>query len=632
MNFLKKSFSAKLSLKLLIYTALLFVIALGAAAYISNKLIVAESKKSAINLLDANIARIENILQSVELSVSKEAWLVQEHIDNEDYLYHITRKIVSENPNIVGSAIAFADGYFKGRHFFSPYSYVDSDSGEIKSKQLGTEQYDYFGMGWFTDPYESGKPCWSEPYFDLGGGGYRMSTFSYPVRDGKGKIFAIITADITLQWLGDVIAGIQPYPHSFAELFSSTGSYLNVGNDPTLVGETIYSNVQMYGNKSFNMDKVVESMMAGEKDAMTYAAGSVTGFVAFGSMSNDWKLAITCEYRDVLESSIRSNWMMLLIVLVSLFILSFVCYIIVRHLTRPLLKISESARDIARGNFSCPLPDIKSEDEIGQLRDSFEYMQSSLQNYISELKETTAANERFESELNIATKIQNGILPRNFPNGEHEDLYAMLKPAREVGGDLYDFKLKGNDLFFAVGDVSGKGVPAALFMAITRVACRFFADQELTTALARINRTLCDGNDNMMFVTMFIGHLNLETGVLEYCNAGHNPIVTVGADGTASFLDVKPNIAIGLVSEFKFEVQTIKLEKGSRIVLYTDGVNEAEKAGGEQFGNDALLAWAAETRELSCAEACDNLMERLSVFADGNPQNDDITIMSIDYR
>lgn len=322
---------------------------------------------------------------------------------------------------------------------------------------------------------------------------------------------------------------------------------------------------------------------------------------------------------------------LVLVVLVGLFILFLSCYSTIRKLTKPLTDMSESALSIARGNFNTLLPDIKYDDEIRHLRNSFDYMQHSLTEYIENLKKSTAENERFESELTIASDIQMAMLSSDFPENDNLGLHAMLKPAKEVGGDLYDFFLMDKDtLYFAVGDVSGKGVPASMFMAITRSAFRFIAKTgaPMNDVVSQINNSLCDGNDSQLFVTMFVGRLQLSTGTLEYCNAGHNPVIVNG-----SFLPVKANLALGLMADFPYQLQTVKLDAGSRIFVYTDGVTEAERADKEQYGEKRLLERIRSLKQ-SCTDKhiCESVMESVHDFASGNAQNDDITVLSITLK
>ena len=218
-----------------------------------------------------------------------------------------------------------------------------------------------------------------------------------------------------------------------------------------------------------------------------------------------------------------------------------------------------------------------------QLHDSFEHMQQSLVAYIDELKDTTAKKERIESELRIAREIQMGMVPKifpAFPEREDVDLYAKLIPAKEVDGDLYDFFIEDNKLYFIVGDVSGKGVPASLVMAVTcrlfrTVASHFQKPSEIVTSL---NDTLAENNESNMFCTFFLGILDLQTGYMQYCNAGHNAPVVMRASGKTEFMEVVPNLPLGLFEGFPYDGQECTLMKGDSLFLYTDGVTEAEKS------------------------------------------------------
>lgn len=202
-----------------------------------------------------------------------------------------------------------------------------------------------------------------------------------------------------------------------------------------------------------------------------------------------------------------------------------------------------------------------------------------------------------------------------------------------MGGDLYDFVFHGDSLYFAVGDVSGKGVPAALFMAMTRFAFRFLAARKTPTddLTILINQAISDGNENNMFVTLFIGKINLKTRHFEYCNAGHNPIIIISPDGTSEFLHAKSNIAAGIISEFEYQTEEMDLAPHSRLLIYTDGVTEAEDSSKAQFGDERLLDFTrAITPEENPQEIVNQLYTKIKEFTGDAVQNDDITIFAIE--
>lgn len=623
----ENSFSKTLSKNVLLVTSLIFIAALGFTSLYSHIIVANEAEESATHLLHSTINEIEAMVGKVEEKVEGVAWLVEEKKYDEDYLYHITRKMVEEQ-DILGSAIAFEPYFFKDKYYFSPYSYKDEASGDIVSKQLGTAQFDYFYMDWYQIPNLLGEPCWSEPYFDEAGAGAMMTTYSYPIKDENGHTYAILTADISLDWISDMLSGIKPYPSSNVSLISRNGSYITLGTNSALLGETVFSTAIPTGNK--DILKIAENIINQEEGVSKYVRNGETSFAVYGHLSNGWSVSITCALAEVLSRASMMHLITTIIAILGLIVLFFVCRITIRRLTEPLKSISDSALSIANGNFETELPEIHTGDEVQLLRDSFDYMEKSLVSYIDNLKTTTAANERFESELNIANKLQMALLPVEFPDNDKIGLHAFVKPAKEVGGDLYDFFIKDNLLYFAVGDVSGKGVPASIFMAITKSLFRFISDMdlELNEVLIRMNDFISKDNSGGMFVTMFIGCLNMDTGEMKYCNAGHNPVIVNGR-----FLDVKPNLAVGLMEGFPYVQQSCTLDKGSWIVAYTDGVNEAERADKEQYGNERLLAWSADMeRYQNTGDACDHLYGEVKDFVAGNEQNDDITIMTIKYK
>ena len=297
-------------------------------------------------------------------------------------------------------------------------------------------------------------------------------------------------------------------------------------------------------------------------------------------------------------------------------------------MTRPITELSVSAMNMGMGNFKAKLPEISSKDEMRRLRDSFVYLQNSVTDYIVQMKTTKSDNERMESELNVARTIQMGMLSTDFP----PQLHALLRPAKEVGGDLYDFIQKGDVLHFAVGDVSGKGVPASLVMSITRAMLHFVAtlDLPLSDSVSRLNNSVADSNSNDMFVTLFIGRINLKTLRMDYCNAGHNPPVIIPPDGEPHFLPAKSNLAAGLLEQFPYEDESIDLKPGTRIVAYTDGVTEAENKRLELYGEERLIEGIKHLKaDMDEKTVVNHVYQSVKAFTAGQPQSDDITILSV---
>ena len=251
------------------------------------------------------------------------------------------------------------------------------------------------------------------------------------------------------------------------------------------------------------------------------------------------------------------------------------------------------------------------------------------------MAEMKAAQERIESELRIARDIQMSMVPRTFPNYEGLDMYASMTPAKEVGGDLYGYVLLGDKLYFALGDVSGKGVPASLFMAQATRLFRTLAVQQMMPAeiCTRMNDALSgEDNESGMFVTFFLGLIDLKTGHLDFCNAGHNPPVIGGGENMGDFLEMQPNAPIGLFPGLEYEGEEVENIKGRPLFIYTDGLNEAENQQQEQFGDDRLLDILRNTHFDSAQQVIDTLAVEVEHHRNGAEPNDDLTMMCIRIR
>lgn len=636
-------FAKRLTRKILLWvTLLLTVIVLFIEVY-SCFIVANISEKKAESMLQSTIFEIENNLLPAESVATNLSWLAAGCVDNKDNLFKLVEQAVGNNPGICGAAVAFTPGYYPDEYAFSPFACYDT-LGCVVSKNLG-ENHDFFYEDWFQIPFLLNKPVWSEPYYDEAGAKMLMSTYSAPINDADGNIIGIATADVSLDWLSEKLVEMKPFENSQTMLIGKNGSFIAADRFELLAGETIYSLAQRSGSQDI-MD-IVNKLMEGKKEGLgieKYTSGRQKSFIVHGTLNNGWVAYTNCWYRDVMAAANQMFFFLTIMGLLALAVLSLVCKSVIAVFTNPVNEFSDAAKQIAAGDFNVSLPDLaptpaeteklrQSGDEIQTLRDSFDNMQTNLKRYISDLTQTTALKERMESELNIGRSIQQSMLPMNFPHRENLDLFARVIPAREVGGDLYDFGSKGDDdLLFIVGDVSGKGVPAAMFMSEIATAFRFTSSMGLSMKdkIKRINDGISEFNVSELFVTLFAGKLDLKTGEMIYCNCGHNPGVIVTPDGKASFIQQVPNMAIGVWPGFEYKEERIMLEKGTRMIFYTDGVTEAEAADKSQYGEQRLLEWASHIPADADSQAVnDSLLASVREFTDGNEQNDDITIMTI---
>ena len=597
-----------------------------------------------ITAIQVSNEKINNVFATVETAISNNVPEVWENLNNDKHLFFVQENILALNPNIVGAAVAFNPDYEpKKGQSFAPYAYRDSTG--IHSKQLNEPSYDYQHQEWYQKPIELGKGTWSEPYIDKGGGEIPMITYSLPLTNNHGEIYAIQTADISLGWLSDLTQ----------EMDSTFNDQLNWSYDDDL-SEQAYSFIVsregtfvVHPNQAYVHNKTILDFFKENAVKNTNISDSKNGnsevfkgknnrlYMMFYSPieHTGWTMGVIIPIKNILDPVFYFIVALIVIMIIGLIIIALICQSVIRHITKPLRLFADSADEIAKGNFRAGLPKIKSKDEMLRLRNSFETMQTSL---IRQIKESKIVNEekgRMESELQIANNIQQSMLPKHFPpypDRDDIDIYGRLRPAKEVGGDLFDFFLRDEKLFFCIGDVSGKGVPASLVMAVTRSLFRSISAHENRPAkiVNAINESITKENDSNMFVTFFMGVLDLPTGRLRFCNSGHNAPIIAKQDDT-KFLDIISNIPLGVLPDFHFEEQECTISYGTTIFLYTDGVNEAENKEHKQLGDNRILSIAQNMYDISSYQQIKIMTDSVVKHADGAEQSDDLTMLSIKY-
>jgi phosphoserine phosphatase RsbU/P len=359
----------------------------------------------------------------------------------------------------------------------------------------------------------------------------------------------------------------------------------------------------------------------------------------------DWYIASTAS-KDELMVPVRKAVFRQTSLIAVIFVVSIVItFLLVRRISQPLKKLAAYARELPRHDFAAPetSADIKGlpakyGDEVGNLAQALLFMEEALRRYIIDLRETTAAKERIESELRIASDIQMSILPRTFPPFPERtefDIYATIKPAREVGGDFFDFFFLDNEhLFFVIGDVSGKGVPASLFMAITRTLLKANASWETPPddILQKVNDRIAEDNESCVFVTVFCGILNIASGEVVYANGGHNPPLTMRVGESVDFISMPKGMALGVVEGTPYETARLVLQPGDLLFMYTDGITEAMNPRYEMFSERRLQEELSKSREGSLEAMSQGLMQQIAAFAEGAQQSDDITLIALRYH
>ena len=636
--YIRRKLSVRVSLWVVMFAAVIFIAALSFLFYQSREAVRQEAISHATQILDKTSLRVEGILNRVEVATNMTEWLVMRHPTKADSMFVYSRGMLTNNPDFYNCSIAFEPYYFQnyGR-YFSAYSKHSGDS--IRTIQGGSDNYQYFFMDWYLMPQLLDHPCWTEPYVDLDvatNTSEMVTSYCQAIKNNEGKLIGVINTSLSLNWLSQTISAVKPYPNSYSIMIGRGGTYFVHPDSTKITRQSIFT--QTIEDNDTAMANLGHAMQRGEEGIKRMDIGGKDSYVFYKPLGKTGcSMAIVCPESDIFGGFDRLRRTVMSIVTVGLLLM---LYFFIRIITRelqPLRRLAKEAETIASGNFDTKLPELQRTDEIGQLSNSFAGMQKSLVRYIDELKDTTAEKASIESELQVASGIQMGMLPKDFPTSQERDdvqLYASLTPAKDVGGDLFDFYIRDEKLFFCIGDVSGKGVPASLFMAVTRSVFRTVSAHESMPdrIVATLNATMADMNETNMFVTLFVGVLDLPTGRMRYCNAGHDAPLLVGQG--VGMLPCDPNIPAGFMPSWKYTLQETQIFTGTTIFLFTDGLTEAEDSTHALFkmervnevAKQALANHQEEPRQLIAV-----MTDAVHQFVGDAEQSDDLTMMAIQY-
>ena len=635
-----RSLSTKISLWVVLFAGLIFIAAHAVFFNESRVAVRQEAINHATQVLGNTVERVNTILTEVKVATDNTDWLITRHLDGPDSMFVYTRRILLNNPNLNGCAISFEPFYFKEKGlYFSVYSF--NDDGNIITNQEGSEQYQYFSMDWYQMPKLLDKPCWTEPFIDVNPDRATSSemviSYCKPIKDHDSVFIGAISVDLSLEWLSSTIESVKPYPNSYSIMIGKGGTYFVHPDTTKLFYETIFTPTLLQPDTA--LSNLGHAMQAGERGVHQLTINGEECYVFYQPISDTgWSAGLVCPASDIFGGYYRLIYSVIGIVIVGLILMLMVFSAIISNQLEPLEELAYQAETIASGRFDEEITESKHNDEIGKLNESFRYMQQSIVKQIDEIKQINEQKGRIQGELKIASDIQMSMLPKIFPpypDRDDIDVFGQLTPAKEVGGDLFDFFIRDEKLFFCIGDVSGKGVPASLYMVVTKALFRTIASHEASPdrIISNLNEAMALDNESNMFVTIFVGVLDLPTGRLHYCNAGHDAPILIGNIG-AGMLPVDSNLPAGVMSDWKFSLQETLVDPGTTIFLYTDGLTEAENISHAQFEMSRLEDMAHKLQAshiFKPTEVINAITDAVHTFVGEADQSDDLTMLAIQY-
>lgn len=635
----RRSLATRLAVTSVLGVASIFLVAAGTVYTLTRSVLLENAETHSRELVRATGNQLLLSLNEVA-SVGQHLALNLQHGSLQpDALFPLLDDTVRTSAVIRGVAVAYAPfAAFPEQRYFAPFSY-QTPAG-IARMHLGGADYDTFTRDWYQVPALTGMPFWSEPLASVADAERLIVVHAVPFLNQQRQIQGVIALDVELRDLVHEVSRIEIFDSGYGFLLSPDGRMVTHPTEGWVMRESIFSLAESLEQPALRelgrqMQRIPEGFLR-----LPEGLSEAPAKLYYQRLPElDWTLGVVIPERELFAGIQRLLNAMFVIGMVGFVLLLITIVSISRSITRPLKGLVSSAEAIAGGNLDRALPLLDSGDEIGDLSQSFDEMRLSLKDYINDLTQTTAAKERIESELKIARNIQMSFLPRRLALAGHAlpvDLHAELLSAKAVGGDLYDFfpMDEGRKLFFAVGDVSDKGVPAALFMAVTKTLVKGFAEQNPDPGeiLYRVNNELCMNNDNGMFVTYLCAVLDIATGTVQFANAGHNPPLLARASGRHEWLRLPPGLVLGAMEDIAFPVSSTVLAPDDALLLYTDGVTEAIDPQQRLFGDPALEALYATIKSRAARAQVEAVFAAVQAHANGADQSDDITALALRYR
>ena len=568
----------------LIIVAAVVIEVMGAVQYLFARNSIKEAvEQVAATEVEARGLEITNMATTVEVGIANRIPMIEAALFEEEDLYQALRQVLQRNPIIEGCAVGFRPEYATCAQggWYEPFAGRVGDS--LIHGQIGGRQHDYLNMEWYVAGQDSGR--WTEPYFDDAGSRKLVCSYTMPVRDRMGEVVGVFCCDVSLDWLVKQYSlAVSANTRRAVGILVSRQGRIIASPDSALVMQTTLAEAAATFSDT-NVVALSRAMMAREHGSIRVSDNDGEASLAYYApvgASTGWTLALVYPEREMYAGLHRVGSCLFILMILGLLLMAYILWRTVRSHRR--------------------------------------------------LATVSAEKERIANDLRIASGIQRGMLPKTFPpypDLDEVSLFGILEPAKEVGGDLYDFYVRNDRLYFCIGDVSGKGVPASLVMAVTRSLFRTLSahNDAPERIVGLMNAAMSEMNESSMFVTLFVGVLDLASGRLAYCNAGHCPPVVVGGANPRT-LKVEANIPVSLVPDWNYCGQQAVIEPGQTLLLYTDGLTEAEDINHALFG-EARMMEVLQHADPAPKVLVEQMVHAVHTYVGTAEKSDDLTLLAV---
>ena len=601
-----------------------------AITWFARNLILDNAKRDTGATAQEAAQRLDTTMRTVTITTSGLSDLVaNSNLDHEE-LTTTLRAMVKATPGASG-ALLILEPRQPGDAPFARYINANG-----RDRDFVADDYDYQAQRWYQRTRSSPGGWWSEPYLNQTAGQVWMVTYNMPLRPtGRGgENRGMVSLDIPVSHLTEQVDVLSHLPGWQVSLVAPAGLLAMHPQADVALQRTLPDYIEAQGRSDLTGAAAAIRLHQPISYLHTNPRDGERLFTAVAPVSDSgWSLMVSQSYDQILAQLKQPLGLLMAVGA----LLALVCMLIVRRLarriSRPMEQLAESTTRLARGQYDWPVSHTGRSDEVGRMARTLEHARLSIQRQLVEIGEMGAARQKLESELSIARDIQRAMLSPAcvIDRGDaHLEAHAVLEAAKAVGGDFYSFIERGDgELWFTIGDVSDKGVPAALFMArtVTILEVAAHASASPGAVLAEASRRLVEGNDTCMFATVLCGHINVRTGACTLASAGHDAPLLLHADGRVEMLPVEPGPPLGFEVSSEFALWQGHLEPRGSLIAYTDGVTEAFNPDNEAYGSERLLAMVRPS--YSAQDNCRRLIAEVHGFAGTAPQSDDITVLAI---
>lgn len=619
-----RSIASRLALGVLVGSAVVLIVTGGLLLSHTRGQMLRQAQSEAAAVSDAAATRIQGRIDSVAKVAQVVAGVLS---SRRDQAPAVIRDILAVNPELVDISAAFVPRDVNHlRPEDAPVARRDAE-GHVSASDRLADPEPYWSSPWFVRGLNCDRGCWQPP-FRSAARNETLIGYSVAIPGKDVPVIGVADATISLGWLQQLLGELAKPEHASAFVADANGDFL---------AHDWRSYIGTRGSKP-----LLEAIARGQNPVrITPEDGgrvSEPVWVYFVPIRGTrWTFGLSMPERQVLADLRHTYFIDVLLGVLALMGVSLITLVITRRLMAPLTVLADRAEDVSRGDLDFALPEVRRNDDVGRLTRAFDQMRHQLAGHIDTAQRIARDQARMTSELEIAGQIQLALIPD--PHWIADDgsleVHAALRPASAVGGDLYIyFALGAKHVCVMVGDVSDKGIPAALFMARTITLARTIATHARSPSdiLGTLNRELCKGNDTCMFVTLLCGVIETESGLLSLASAGHEqPVLHAG--GSAILVDVETGPALGLDREAEYPVRVLSLLGGDTLLMYTDGVSEAHAGNQRLYGTHALLDSVGRIDEGASPETyVERVLEDVDAYTAGAPAYDDIALLALTWH